>query len=140
MSTAFTCSQHSGLHFFAPVGAGWSIPNLASPYLPTRLPADQRRGYKNVFNALIRIAREEGVPTLWRVSEGAGDWGCGVRSWAFLTSPPSPPPQGCIPTMARAVVVNAAQLASYSQSKQFLLDSGETQSWGLSSQPSLGQL
>lgn len=26
--------------------------------------------------------------------------------------------------MARAVVVNAAQLASYSQSKQFLLDSG----------------
>ncbi|XP_030717464.1 mitochondrial 2-oxoglutarate/malate carrier protein isoform X3 [Globicephala melas] len=62
-----------------------------------RLPADQRRGYKNVFNALIRIAREEGVPTLWR---------------------------GCIPTMARAVVVNAAQLASYSQSKQFLLDSG----------------
>uniref|UniRef100_A0A5F8AIC8 Solute carrier family 25 member 11 n=1 Tax=Macaca mulatta TaxID=9544 RepID=A0A5F8AIC8_MACMU len=62
-----------------------------------RLPADQRRGYKNVFNALIRITREEGVLTLWR---------------------------GCIPTMARAVVVNAAQLASYSQSKQFLLDSG----------------
>uniref|UniRef100_A0A452UDR0 Mitochondrial 2-oxoglutarate/malate carrier protein n=2 Tax=Ursus maritimus TaxID=29073 RepID=A0A452UDR0_URSMA len=62
-----------------------------------RLPPDQRRGYKNVFNALIRITREEGVPTLWR---------------------------GCIPTMARAVVVNAAQLASYSQSKQFLLDSG----------------
>uniref|UniRef100_A0A8I3XEX4 Mitochondrial 2-oxoglutarate/malate carrier protein n=1 Tax=Callithrix jacchus TaxID=9483 RepID=A0A8I3XEX4_CALJA len=62
-----------------------------------RLPADQRRGYKNVFNALIRITQEEGVPTLWR---------------------------GCIPTMARAVVVNAAQLASYSQSKQFLLDSG----------------
>uniref|UniRef100_F7A7B1 Solute carrier family 25 member 11 n=1 Tax=Equus caballus TaxID=9796 RepID=F7A7B1_HORSE len=63
----------------------------------TGLPADQRRGYKNVFNALIRIVREEGVLTLWR---------------------------GCIPTMARAVVVNAAQLASYSQSKQFLLDSG----------------
>lgn len=34
-------------------------------------------------------------------------------------------PQGCVPTMARAVVVNAAQLASYSQSKQFLLDSGK---------------
>ncbi|XP_030043599.1 mitochondrial 2-oxoglutarate/malate carrier protein [Microcaecilia unicolor] len=62
-----------------------------------RLPADQRRGYTNVFNALVRISREEGIPTLWR---------------------------GCIPTMARAVVVNAAQLASYSQSKQFLLDSG----------------
>ncbi|KPP64101.1 mitochondrial 2-oxoglutarate/malate carrier protein-like [Scleropages formosus] len=62
-----------------------------------RLPSDQRRGYTNVFNALIRITREEGVTTLWR---------------------------GCIPTMARAVVVNAAQLASYSQSKQALLDTG----------------
>ncbi|XP_051935296.1 mitochondrial 2-oxoglutarate/malate carrier protein [Hippocampus zosterae] len=62
-----------------------------------RLPVDQRRGYTNVFNALARIMREEGVTTLWR---------------------------GCIPTMARAVVVNAAQLASYSQSKQALLDSG----------------
>ncbi|KAM9700071.1 mitochondrial 2-oxoglutarate/malate carrier protein isoform 1-T1 [Menidia menidia] len=62
-----------------------------------RLPPDQRRGYSNVFNALSRIAKEEGVATLWR---------------------------GCVPTMARAVVVNAAQLASYSQSKQALLDSG----------------
>ncbi|XP_039603147.1 mitochondrial 2-oxoglutarate/malate carrier protein [Polypterus senegalus] len=60
-----------------------------------RLPLEQRRGYSNVFNALFRITREEGITTLWR---------------------------GCIPTMARAVVVNAAQLASYSQSKQFLLD------------------
>lgn len=42
------------------------------PALPLRLPADQRRGYKNVFNALIRIAREEGVPTLWRVSRKGG--------------------------------------------------------------------
>ncbi|XP_063043416.1 mitochondrial 2-oxoglutarate/malate carrier protein-like [Engraulis encrasicolus] len=62
-----------------------------------RLPPEQRRGYSNVFNALVRISREEGITTLWR---------------------------GCIPTMARAVVVNAAQLASYSQSKQALLDSG----------------
>ncbi|KAF4799769.1 Mitochondrial 2-oxoglutarate/malate carrier protein [Turdus rufiventris] len=62
-----------------------------------RLPPGERRGYRNVFDALVRMAREEGVLTLWR---------------------------GCIPTMARAVVVNAAQLASYSQSKQFLLDSG----------------
>ncbi|XP_048380325.1 mitochondrial 2-oxoglutarate/malate carrier protein [Stegostoma tigrinum] len=62
-----------------------------------RLPVDQRRGYTNVFNALIRITREEGVLTLWR---------------------------GCVPTMTRAVVVNAAQLASYSQSKQFLLGLG----------------
>uniref|UniRef100_A0A3P8Z2I8 Mitochondrial 2-oxoglutarate/malate carrier protein n=1 Tax=Esox lucius TaxID=8010 RepID=A0A3P8Z2I8_ESOLU len=62
-----------------------------------RLPTDQRRGYSNVFNALVRITKEEGVTTLWR---------------------------GCIPTMARAVVVNAAQLASYSQSKQALIETG----------------
>lgn len=52
-------------------GSGWAILIVTSPCPPNRLPADQRRGYKNVFNALIRIAREEGVPTLWRVSEGA---------------------------------------------------------------------
>lgn len=62
-----------------------------------RLPLEERRGYTNVFNALARITREEGLTTLWR---------------------------GCVPTMARALVVNAAQLASYSQSKQALLDSG----------------
>ncbi|GAB1602135.1 mitochondrial 2-oxoglutarate/malate carrier protein-like, partial [Argonauta hians] len=59
-----------------------------------RLPPDQRRGYSNVFNALARITKEEGLFTLWR---------------------------GCIPTIARAMVVNAAQLASYSQAKQFLI-------------------
>ncbi|XP_054167035.1 mitochondrial 2-oxoglutarate/malate carrier protein-like [Oppia nitens] len=59
-----------------------------------RLPVAERRGYKNVFNALIRITREEGLLTLWR---------------------------GCIPTIGRAMVVNAAQLSSYSQSKQVLL-------------------
>ena len=32
-----------------------------------RLPLEERRGYTNVFNALARIAREEGVGTLWRV-------------------------------------------------------------------------
>lgn len=59
-----------------------------------RLPAGERRNYKNVFDALIRITREEGLLTLWR---------------------------GCIPTIGRAMVVNAAQLASYSQAKQALL-------------------
>jgi hypothetical protein len=42
--------------------------------------------------------KEEGVLTLWR---------------------------GAVPTMGRAMVVNAAQLASYSQAKQFLLDTGQ---------------
>lgn len=60
------------------------------------LSAD-RRNYKNVFDALFRIIKEEGLFTLWR---------------------------GAIPTMGRAMVVNAAQLASYSQAKQALLDTG----------------
>lgn len=62
-----------------------------------RLPPNERRNYKNVFDALFRIVREEGVFTLWR---------------------------GAIPTMGRACVVNAAQLASYSQAKQKLLETG----------------
>ena len=62
-----------------------------------RLPASERRNYKNVFNALIRITREEGVAAMWR---------------------------GAIPTMGRSMVVNGAQLASYSQAKELLLGSG----------------
>lgn len=59
-----------------------------------RLSPAERRNYKHVFDALIRITREEGLLTLWR---------------------------GCVPTIGRAMVVNAAQLASYSQAKQALL-------------------
>lgn len=61
------------------------------------LPADQRRNYKNVFDAIFRILKEEGLFTLWR---------------------------GVIPTMGRAMVVNAAQLSSYSQAKQLILQTG----------------
>lgn len=61
------------------------------------LPKDQRRNYKNVVDALMRILREEGVTALWR---------------------------GALPTMGRAMVVNAAQLASYSQAKQSILQTG----------------
>ncbi len=32
-----------------------------------RLPANERRGYKNVFNALYRITTEESLVTLWKV-------------------------------------------------------------------------
>ena len=32
-----------------------------------KLPPAERRGYKNVFNALVRISKEEGVLTLWKV-------------------------------------------------------------------------
>jgi len=55
------------------------------------LPPEQRRGYTSVVNALSRIVREEGVLTLWR---------------------------GATPTIARAIVVNAAQLGTYSQAKE----------------------
>jgi solute carrier family 25 (mitochondrial oxoglutarate transporter), member 11 len=61
-----------------------------------KLPAAERRGYKNVFDALIRIVREESVATLWK---GAG------------------------PTVIRAMVVNGAQLSTYSQSKEVLIKS-----------------
>lgn len=63
-----------------------------------QLPIAERRGYTSVFNALARIAKEEGIATWWR---------------------------GCIATMGRAAVVNMAQLASYSQSKEIYLKSGE---------------
>eukprot|EP01086_Lenisia_limosa_P009401 TRINITY_DN3279_c0_g1_i1.p1 TRINITY_DN3279_c0_g1~~TRINITY_DN3279_c0_g1_i1.p1 ORF type:complete len:305 (-),score=100.24 TRINITY_DN3279_c0_g1_i1:19-903(-) len=58
-----------------------------------RLPIDQRRNYKNVFDAIRRISKTEGVTTLWR---------------------------GVIPTIQRAMILNAAQLATYSQAKQML--------------------
>lgn len=62
-----------------------------------RLPLAERRNYTSVVNALVRIVKEEGLLTLWR---------------------------GCVPTMGRAAVVNAAQLSSYSQAKQMLVASG----------------
>eukprot|EP00128_Syssomonas_multiformis_P017438 Colp12_sorted_trinity150504_noHs@4954 len=62
-----------------------------------RLPAELRRNYKNVGDALFRVVREEGVMTLWR---------------------------GCGPTVARAMLLNMAQLSTYSQAKQMLLASG----------------
>lgn len=62
-----------------------------------RLSEAEKRNYKSVFDALIRISRQEGIPMLWR---------------------------GAIPTMGRSMVVNGAQLASYSQAKEFLLNSG----------------
>ncbi|CAH2003420.1 unnamed protein product [Acanthoscelides obtectus] len=59
----------------------------------SKLPPEERRHYKHVFDALFRIYMEEGLFKLWR---------------------------GALPTMGRAVIVNAAQLATYSQAKQKL--------------------
>lgn len=60
-----------------------------------RLPMAERRNYTGVFNALARMVKEEGVLTLWR---------------------------GCVPTIGRAMVVNAAQLSSYSQVRVYPKD------------------
>lgn len=63
-----------------------------------RLPEAERRNYKSVVDALVKITKQEGVLQLWR---------------------------GAIPTMGRSMVVNGAQLASYSQAKEFLMSTGE---------------
>ncbi|KOC61049.1 Mitochondrial 2-oxoglutarate/malate carrier protein [Habropoda laboriosa] len=63
-----------------------------------RLPKEQRRNYKNVFHAFAKIAKDEGVTTLWR---------------------------GSIATMGRAVVVNVSQLATYSQAKFLIASKGQ---------------
>lgn len=60
-----------------------------------KLPPAERRNYKNVFDALFRICKEESVATLWK---GAG------------------------PTVARAMIVNGSQLASYSQAKEVMIN------------------
>lgn len=51
-------------------------------------PVDQRRGYKNVFDAITRIIREEGPVKLWR---------------------------GFEPTVMRAIAMNVGMMASYDQ-------------------------
>jgi len=56
-----------------------------------------RRNYKNVFDALFRISREEGFTAMWT----------GVRA-----------------TVNRAVIVTIGQIAAYDQFKQMLLHSG----------------
>ncbi|EQC34114.1 hypothetical protein SDRG_08323 [Saprolegnia diclina VS20] len=55
-------------------------------------PAD-KRGYKNVFDAIFRIAKAEGVPTLWR---------------------------GSVPLIARGAAMNFGMMASYDQAKEVL--------------------
>jgi solute carrier family 25 oxoglutarate transporter 11 len=59
-----------------------------------RLPVAERRGYKHFGDALLKISKHEGASALWR---------------------------GVIPTVSRAMVLNAAQLGTYSQAKDFFL-------------------
>jgi len=55
------------------------------------LPAAERRGYSNVFDAILRIAKEEGPAAFYR---------------------------GCQPFVIRAMVVGGTQVATYDQFKQ----------------------
>eukprot|EP01047_Picozoa_sp_COSAG01_P080376 COSAG01_NODE_15604_length_1320_cov_1.378378_1_plen_296_part_00 len=59
----------------------------------SKKPAAERRNYKHVVDALTRIGREEGVGALW---------------------------SGAAPTVARACLLNAGQLAVYSQAKEVI--------------------
>jgi solute carrier family 25 oxoglutarate transporter 11 len=58
------------------------------------LPKEKRRNYKNVFDALGRMYREEGLLGMWT---------------------------GATPTVARAMALNCAQLVSYNQTKEILM-------------------
>jgi len=57
------------------------------------LPINERRNYTGVFNALVRIIKEEGVLGLWR---------------------------GATPTVLRAMALNMGMLASFDQSKEMI--------------------
>lgn len=62
-----------------------------------KLPLEQQRGYKNVFDGLFRITREEGIFSMFR---------------------------GCAPNIIRGLMMTAGQIASYDQAKQMMLQSG----------------
>jgi len=55
-----------------------------------KLPVHCRRRYKHIGDGLMRVVREEGVLMLWR---------------------------GCTPSMARSMIIRAAQLAVYDEAK-----------------------
>lgn len=62
------------------------------------LPPEMRRNYRNAGAALVEMSKKEGVFSLWR---------------------------GSSPTVMRAMVLNMAQLASYSQAKSVLQRSAD---------------
>jgi solute carrier family 25 oxoglutarate transporter 11 len=58
------------------------------------LPPERRRNYRNVVDALRRVAKEEGVSTLWR---------------------------GLAPNILRGMAMNVGMMSSYDQTKQFVV-------------------
>lgn len=91
----------SGKKFFSAFVAGFIATVLANPtdVAMVRMQADptlpplERRNYKNVFNAMSRIVKEEGVGALWK---------------------------GSFPTIVRGVVINLGILAPYDEIKERL--------------------
>merc|ERR550532_2138596 len=63
-----------------------------------KLPPAERRGYRNIFDAVRKIARTEGVLSMWRT--------------------------GVVPNMNRATIITVGQLAAYDQCKQLLVEAG----------------
>ncbi|CAI5710435.1 unnamed protein product [Peronospora destructor] len=59
----------------------------------TLTKSEEKRGYKNVFDAILKIAGSEGVATLWR---------------------------GSIPLVARGAAMNLGMMASYDQAKEMI--------------------
>ena len=62
-----------------------------------RLPPSQQRNYKSVVDAIMKMAKDEGVASLWR---------------------------GSSLTVNRAMLVTASQLASYDELKEMILEKG----------------
>lgn len=56
-------------------------------------PKDKRRGYKNVFDALIRVVKDEGFAKLY---------------------------SGLLPNVLRGMSINVGMLACYDQAKEFI--------------------
>lgn len=95
--------DHSSISTGAKFGIGMAAGGIASAiatpvelsmvrmYSDGAAEASKRRGYRNIFDALWRIAREEGIRGLWR---------------------------GATPTVARSMVVNCVQLGTYDQAKE----------------------
>merc|ERR1712048_233307 len=59
----------------------------------TMLPVEQRRNYKSVLDACVRIPREEGITGLWK---------------------------GGVPTIVRAMALNLAMFTTYEEAKERL--------------------
>jgi solute carrier family 25 oxoglutarate transporter 11 len=62
-----------------------------------KLPAAERFGYKNIFDAVGQIAKSEGVLSMWQT--------------------------GVVPNMNRATIITVGQLAAYDQCKEMLVGS-----------------